>query len=51
MSRQVNALPSTLRSDGVLSRSLVSGEGPLHGWDFARRNALAGASRRSDGLD
>ena len=45
------ALLRTLRSDDVLSRSLPSGQGPLHAWDFARRNALAGASRRSHRLN
>jgi hypothetical protein len=45
------ALLRTLPSDGVLSRSLPSGQGPFHGWIFARRNALAGASRHSNRLN
>ncbi len=40
-----------IQNDGVLSRSLPSGQRLLHAWDFARRNALAGASRGSNRLN
>ena len=38
-------------SGGEAERSLPSVQGPLHSWKFARRNALAGASRHSNRLN